>query len=69
MCMMAGDCETIRTETNQCQYGQNGPKWLKRLKLGVDHRNWTEYKESVLLLTGVFPFDVGQVGRAGVADG
>lgn len=23
----------------------------------------------VTLLTGVFPFDVGQVGRAGVADG
>lgn len=54
----------------------------KRLKSGVDHRNWTEYKdaqkpgeqslqeeESILLLTGVFPFDVGQVGRAGVADG
>lgn len=42
----------------------------KRLTSGVAHRNWSEYQEeSILLLTGVFPFDVGQVGRAGVADG
>lgn len=47
------------------------------LKSGADHRNRTEDKdaqkpgerslqeeESTLLLTGVFPFDVGQVGGA-----